>query len=131
MIGAGCNVEWEAFPAELAATATACNLEAGRSVDRDALLDRFLDAARGRARRARRACPSVTARGSRRSAGASACERAHDSLEGDAVDVTRDGALVVRTDDGTTSWSPPATSSTFAPCWRTGVPGEPASAASA
>ena len=43
VIGAGCNVEWSAFPPELADTATACNLVAGRSVDRDALLDVFLN----------------------------------------------------------------------------------------
>ena len=36
-------MQWTAFPPELAATATACNLEAGRDVDRDALLDRYLD----------------------------------------------------------------------------------------
>ena len=43
VVGAGCNVNWESFPAELAAIATACNLEAGRPVDRDALLDAYLD----------------------------------------------------------------------------------------
>ncbi len=42
VIGAGCNVEWDSFPPELADTATACNLEAGYTVDRDELLDRFL-----------------------------------------------------------------------------------------
>jgi len=42
VVGAGVNVEWRAFPAELAETATACNLEAGRSVDRRQLLDVFL-----------------------------------------------------------------------------------------
>ncbi|HLM16756.1 MAG TPA: biotin--[acetyl-CoA-carboxylase] ligase [Acidimicrobiia bacterium] len=43
VVGAGCNVNWEAFPDELAPTATACNLEAGHAVDRDALLDAFLE----------------------------------------------------------------------------------------
>jgi BirA family biotin operon repressor/biotin-[acetyl-CoA-carboxylase] ligase len=42
VVGAGVNVEWQAFPAELADTATACNLEAGHSVDRRELLDAFL-----------------------------------------------------------------------------------------
>ena len=42
VVGAGVNVEWQAFPAELAETATACNLEAGHSVDRRELLDAFL-----------------------------------------------------------------------------------------
>ena len=48
VVGVGCNVEWHEFPPELAEIATACNLEAGRPVDRDVLLDAFL----GRARRA-------------------------------------------------------------------------------
>ncbi len=42
VVGAGCNVQWERFPTELEATATACNLEAGRPVDRDGLLDAYL-----------------------------------------------------------------------------------------
>jgi BirA family transcriptional regulator, biotin operon repressor / biotin---[acetyl-CoA-carboxylase] ligase len=42
VVGLGVNVNWDAFPAELAATATACNLEAGHAVDRDALLAAFL-----------------------------------------------------------------------------------------
>jgi BirA family transcriptional regulator, biotin operon repressor / biotin---[acetyl-CoA-carboxylase] ligase len=42
VVGAGCNVQWERFPTELEATATACNLEAGRPVDRDDLLDAYL-----------------------------------------------------------------------------------------
>jgi BirA family biotin operon repressor/biotin-[acetyl-CoA-carboxylase] ligase len=99
VIGAGCNVEWEAFPPELAATSTACNLEAGRSVDRDALLDRFLEQLGA----ALDAFDSVPERYRTRLATLGRrvrVERAHDSLEGDAVDVTRDGALVVRHDDG-------------------------------
>jgi BirA family transcriptional regulator, biotin operon repressor / biotin---[acetyl-CoA-carboxylase] ligase len=42
VVGAGVNVEWREFPPELAESATACNLEAGHSVDRRALLDAFL-----------------------------------------------------------------------------------------
>jgi len=42
VVGAGVNVEWRAFPTELAETATACNLEVGHSVDRRELLDAFL-----------------------------------------------------------------------------------------
>jgi BirA family transcriptional regulator, biotin operon repressor / biotin---[acetyl-CoA-carboxylase] ligase len=42
VVGLGVNVNWAAFPPELADTATACNLEAGREIDRDALLDAFL-----------------------------------------------------------------------------------------
>ena len=44
VVGVGCNVNWASFPPELADTATACNLEAGQAVDRDALLDAYLQA---------------------------------------------------------------------------------------
>jgi BirA family biotin operon repressor/biotin-[acetyl-CoA-carboxylase] ligase len=100
VIGAGCNVEWDSFPPELAGNATACNLEAGHAVDRDRLLDRFLarlavlleELDRVPARyRARLVTLGRRVR----------VQRARDALEGDAVDVTDDGALVVRTDDGT------------------------------
>jgi BirA family biotin operon repressor/biotin-[acetyl-CoA-carboxylase] ligase len=99
VIGAGCNVEWESFPPELTETATACNLEAGHSVDRDALLDRFLDhlaAALDAFDRVPERYRTRLATLGRRVR----VERANDSLEGEAVDVTRDGALVVRLDDG-------------------------------
>ncbi|HEX6310941.1 MAG TPA: biotin--[acetyl-CoA-carboxylase] ligase [Acidimicrobiia bacterium] len=43
VVGIGVNVEWHDFPDDLAATATACNLEAGRTIDRRALLVAFLD----------------------------------------------------------------------------------------
>jgi BirA family biotin operon repressor/biotin-[acetyl-CoA-carboxylase] ligase len=43
VVGAGCNVQWDVFPPELAASATACNLEAGHPVDRDAVLTAFLE----------------------------------------------------------------------------------------
>ncbi|MFI5045829.1 MAG: biotin--[acetyl-CoA-carboxylase] ligase [Acidimicrobiia bacterium] len=99
VVGAGCNVNWDHFPPELADTATACNLEAGHPVDRDALLDALLsrldehldspdvllDAYRARlvtlGRRVR-------------------VERVDGALEGTASEVTDDGALVVRDDVG-------------------------------
>jgi len=43
VIGAGCNVQWTDFPPEIAAVATACNLEVGHDVDRADLLTAFLD----------------------------------------------------------------------------------------
>jgi BirA family transcriptional regulator, biotin operon repressor / biotin---[acetyl-CoA-carboxylase] ligase len=43
VVGAGVNVDWRDFPPELGETATACNLESGRPVDRRALLDSFLE----------------------------------------------------------------------------------------
>jgi BirA family biotin operon repressor/biotin-[acetyl-CoA-carboxylase] ligase len=100
VVGAGCNVQWDSFPPDLAGSATACNLEAGGPVDRDALFAEFLEclaiefdrlddvAARARARLA------TLDRRVR-------VERAHDTLEGRAIDVTPDGALVIRRDDGT------------------------------
>jgi BirA family biotin operon repressor/biotin-[acetyl-CoA-carboxylase] ligase len=42
VVGAGVNVEWHDFPPEVAEIATACNVVAGRSVDRDAILGEFL-----------------------------------------------------------------------------------------
>jgi len=100
VVGAGCNVEWDSFPAHLAGTATACNLEAGRSVDRDALLDAFLagfgDALDAPALVPARYRARLATIGRRVHV-----DRPHDVLLGEAVDVTDDGALVVRRDDGT------------------------------
>ena len=42
VVGLGVNVAWTDVPEELAAVATACNLEGGRPVDRRVLLDAFL-----------------------------------------------------------------------------------------
>ncbi|HEY3671976.1 MAG TPA: biotin--[acetyl-CoA-carboxylase] ligase [Acidimicrobiia bacterium] len=102
VVGAGCNVNWEEFPEELVATATACNLEAGHLVDRDALLDAFLDrfaTALGAGDavvdeyRARLATLGRSVR----------VEHVHDrdrDLVGTAVGITDDGALVVRGEQG-------------------------------
>jgi BirA family biotin operon repressor/biotin-[acetyl-CoA-carboxylase] ligase len=98
VIGAGCNVEWKSFPPELAGTATACNVEAGHPVDRDALLDEFL----ARLEVALEELDDVPARYRERLTTLGChvrVERLHDALEGDAVDVTDDGALVIRVDD--------------------------------
>lgn len=42
VVGIGVNVNWEDFPADIAETATACNLVAGERVDRAVLLAHFL-----------------------------------------------------------------------------------------
>src|SRR5262249_23777286 len=42
VVGIGVNVNWDEFPSDLAETATSCNLEAGRDVDRRELLTAFL-----------------------------------------------------------------------------------------
>jgi BirA family biotin operon repressor/biotin-[acetyl-CoA-carboxylase] ligase len=100
VVGAGCNVNWDVFPPELEATATACNVEAGHPVDRDALLDallgdldQHLDApdSLAAAYRARLVTLGRRVR----------VERPDGALEGIAVEVTDDGALVVRDDAGT------------------------------
>jgi BirA family transcriptional regulator, biotin operon repressor / biotin---[acetyl-CoA-carboxylase] ligase len=101
VVGTGCNVNWESFPPELAASATACNVEAGRRVDRDALLTAFLsefaDALADHAAvldtyRDRLATLGRRVRVEQPGGG---------SLEGEATAVTDEGALVVRDDTGT------------------------------
>lgn len=100
VVGAGCNVNWNSFPPELAATATACNLEAGRVVDGDALLRAYLGAlaqaldagaAVVDAYRARLATLGRRVR----------VERPDGTFEGEATAVADDGALVVRDNTGT------------------------------
>jgi BirA family biotin operon repressor/biotin-[acetyl-CoA-carboxylase] ligase len=101
VVGVGCNVNWASFPPELAATATACNQEAGRAVDRDALLGAFLTSLAV----ALGAGPDVVAAYRARLATLGRRVRVHpvrgDDLVGLAVAVTDDGALVVRDDAGT------------------------------
>lgn len=100
VVGAGCNVNWEAFPPTLAETSTACNLEAGHAVDRDALLaayltalDRFL-AAPDDVMTAYRARLVTVGRRVR-------VEHPGGAVSlGVAVEVADDGALVVQDDDG-------------------------------
>jgi BirA family biotin operon repressor/biotin-[acetyl-CoA-carboxylase] ligase len=100
VVGAGCNVQWDAFPPDLEATATACNLEAGAPVDRDALLDAFLERLANELDTLDDVVPRARARLATLDRRVRV-ERARDTLEGRAVDVTPDGALVVRRDDGT------------------------------
>ena len=95
VVGIGCNVTWPALPPELAATATACSLEAGRSVDRGALLDALLSRLTRRldtladvatAYRARLDTLGRTVR----------VELASGQLDGVATDVDQSGRLVVK-----------------------------------
>jgi BirA family biotin operon repressor/biotin-[acetyl-CoA-carboxylase] ligase len=96
VIGAGCNLTADAFPPELAAQATSVELECGIRIDRDALLGAFLDAlavrlddldavlAEARARSATLGRPvRIELPGDR-------------VLDGDAIALADDGALVVR-----------------------------------
>jgi BirA family biotin operon repressor/biotin-[acetyl-CoA-carboxylase] ligase len=96
VVGAGCNVNWDAFPPELTGSATSCNLETGVAVDRERLLAAFLErfgslldgdgdvAGEYRARLSTlgRRVRVEPVRG--------------EPLVGTAVDVAADGALVVR-----------------------------------
>jgi BirA family biotin operon repressor/biotin-[acetyl-CoA-carboxylase] ligase len=43
VVGVGVNVEWHDFPPEVGELATACNLVSGRRVEREAILDAFLE----------------------------------------------------------------------------------------
>ncbi len=99
VIGVGCNVEWHDFPPELAVGATACNLEAGRSVDRAAVLDSFLDDLALRldtldaVPAAYRTALSTLGRRVRVDLGTRV-------IEGTATDINDLGKLLVTTDDG-------------------------------
>jgi BirA family biotin operon repressor/biotin-[acetyl-CoA-carboxylase] ligase len=96
VVGAGCNVNWSTFPAELADTATSCNLEAERAVDVDELLEAFLDAYD----RALALGDAVTTEYRARLVTLGRAVRVHqvrgDDLVGTAVGLDDDGALVVR-----------------------------------
>jgi len=101
VVGIGVNVMWTDFPPEIAETATACNIVAGRAVSRDELLDAFV--ARYGARlvdldavpedyRARLGTLGQRVR----------IELADGTFEGEAVGVADDGSLEVRTGPGAT-----------------------------
>jgi BirA family biotin operon repressor/biotin-[acetyl-CoA-carboxylase] ligase len=99
VVGAGCNVEWDDFPAELAETATACNLEAGRPVDRAALLDAFLERLADRLRDLDHIAADYRARLATlgRKVKVDVGDRV---LEGVASDLDETGRLIVTTDAG-------------------------------
>lgn len=106
VVGAGCNVNWsgaaDAVPDDVAAGATACDLEAGHPVDREELLVEFL----GRLVTRLDALDDVAADYRERLDTIGRRVRvvqADGEWEGDAVDVDPDGALVVHRDDGGSS----------------------------
>ena len=98
VVGLGCNVGWVDFPPELVATATSCEREAGRAVDRAALLDAFLTGLAGRldalgdVPAAYRTALSTLGRAVR-------VELASRTVEGIATDVDGSGRLVVAPPD--------------------------------
>lgn len=99
VIGVGCNVEWGDFPPELVEGATACNLEAGRPVDRAQILDVFLAELAGRlddldaVPDAYRDALATLGRRVRVDLGAR-------RIEGTATDIDASGRLIVTTDRG-------------------------------
>jgi len=99
VVGAGCNVGWGALPDDVAATATACELESPHPVEREKLLVHFLHALDALLDHPERIAADYRSRlgtlGRR-----VRVERASDEVEGEAVDLEVDGALVVLTDDG-------------------------------
>jgi BirA family biotin operon repressor/biotin-[acetyl-CoA-carboxylase] ligase len=99
-VGAGCNVNWEAFPPELAGTATACNLEAGGPVDRDTLLDAYLDALEGTLALGAGVSGEYRSRLATLGREVRVQQVRGDDVVGTAVDVRPDGALVVRVAGG-------------------------------
>jgi BirA family biotin operon repressor/biotin-[acetyl-CoA-carboxylase] ligase len=100
VIGAGCNLTADAFPRDLAAQATAVELEAGFAVDRDALLVAFLVAL------AERLDDLDTVLTDARTRSATLGRRVRIELPGDqrlegvATALADDGALIVRDDSG-------------------------------
>jgi BirA family biotin operon repressor/biotin-[acetyl-CoA-carboxylase] ligase len=99
VVGMGLNVHWDAFPPDLAATATACNLCASRPVAREDVLEAWLRAFDVHLAR----LGEVVREAARRSATLGRRVRvqvAGEAFEGHAVDLDPDGRLVVRRDDG-------------------------------
>jgi BirA family biotin operon repressor/biotin-[acetyl-CoA-carboxylase] ligase len=99
IVGAGVNVNWTAFPPELAGLATACNREAGGDVDREALLEHYLDRL-GHRLDAIDAVPSDYRARLATIGRRVRVEQASGAITGVAVDVRDAGELIVRDDDG-------------------------------
>jgi BirA family biotin operon repressor/biotin-[acetyl-CoA-carboxylase] ligase len=99
VVGMGLNVAWNAFPPDIAATATACNLLTAAPVAREELLvawlvelDRRLDALDETIDEARARSATIGRR--------VRVELVRETFEADAIGVTDAGLLVVRRDDG-------------------------------
>ena len=100
VIGAGCNLTPDAFPPELEAHATAVELEAGRAVDRDELLVAFLGALTARLDGLDAVVTEARARSATLGRRIRVELPADAVLEGVAIALADDGALVVRDDAG-------------------------------
>jgi BirA family transcriptional regulator, biotin operon repressor / biotin---[acetyl-CoA-carboxylase] ligase len=99
VVGVGVNVEWHEFPPELAEVATACNLEAGHTVDRRELLVAFLRELDRRYARLQDA-PTEYRRRLATLGRRVRVERPGDDLVGRAVGVGEWGELLVEPDTG-------------------------------
>lgn len=99
VVGMGLNVRWDEFPGELRDIATACNLCGTRPVSRVELLDAWLAGYDARLRDLDRVVAAATERSATLGRRVRV-ELAHETVEGLASRLTRDGHLVVRTDDG-------------------------------
>jgi BirA family biotin operon repressor/biotin-[acetyl-CoA-carboxylase] ligase len=100
VVGVGCNVNWDGFPPDLADAATSCNLEAGHPVDRDRLLTAFLDGFAAMLARGDDVLGEYRARLATLGRRVRVEPLRGETLLGTALDVTGDGALVVRDDAG-------------------------------
>jgi BirA family biotin operon repressor/biotin-[acetyl-CoA-carboxylase] ligase len=99
VVGMGLNVAWDAFPPDIAATATACNLLTPAPVAREELLvawlvelDRRLDALDATIDETRTHSATIGRR--------VRVELVRETFEADAIGITDSGLLVVRRDDG-------------------------------
>jgi BirA family biotin operon repressor/biotin-[acetyl-CoA-carboxylase] ligase len=100
VIGAGCNLTAAAVPPDLAAQATAAELEAGHAVDRDALLAAFLDALAQRLGHLDIVLADARARSATLGRRVRIELPGDRLLEGEARALADDGSLVLRDDDG-------------------------------
>jgi len=100
VVGAGCNLTADAFPPELAAQATAVELEAGRPVDRDALLDVFLAALADRLDDLAATLDGVRARSATLGRRVRVELPGDEIVDGTATVLADDGSLIVRDDTG-------------------------------
>ncbi len=99
VVGAGCNVAQQEFPAGLDATATSIAIATGRAADTEVLLATYLDRLARRLHAIEGVVASVRLRlttiGRR-----VRVERVVGALVGDAIDLGAHGELLVRDDDG-------------------------------
>jgi BirA family transcriptional regulator, biotin operon repressor / biotin---[acetyl-CoA-carboxylase] ligase len=100
VVGIGVNVEWHDFPPEVAETATACNVVAARAVDREQLLEMFLDRFAARCDRFEDVLSDYRARLSTLGRRVRV-ETATDEFIGTAVDVGERGELLIEQDGDT------------------------------